>query len=338
MKAAVWQGGKDIRIEDVAKPRTGPSEVLVRVKAVGICGSEMHAYEGLSKRRVPPLIMGHEFAGIVEEIGAGSSGLGIGDRVAVNPVVHCGKCEECLSGRTNICSARKHVGLDFPGAFAEYVTIPSRVCYRIPESMSFEMAALAEPISVGIHAAAVANLTQEDLVLVLGSGIIGLSCLIASKQKAQKTFVSDMFDSRLSFAGFFGADVTIDASKKDTVEEVKRITSGRGVDAAIEAVGIEPTVRQAVASVKDAGRVTLVGNLEENARINISHITLKEIQINGSYGRTQEDFMNALRVLEKTGESTLRLITHTFPLSRTAEAFETISTQKQNTMKVVLYP
>lgn len=132
MKAAIWYGGKVIRIEDVAKPRAGPAEVLIRVKAVGICGSEIHAYEGRSKRRTPPLLMGHEFAGIVEELGEGPTELVPGDRVVVSPAVHCGACEECLSGRTNTCRARRHVGLDFPGAFAEYVTVPEHICYRMP--------------------------------------------------------------------------------------------------------------------------------------------------------------------------------------------------------------
>jgi threonine dehydrogenase-like Zn-dependent dehydrogenase len=338
MKAAVWYGGKDIRIEDVAKPRAGPAEVLIRVKAVGICGSEIHAYEGLSKRRVPPLVMGHEFAGIVEEVSEGPTELALGDRVVVSPAVHCGACEECLSGRTNTCQARRHVGLDFPGAFAEYVRVPNCVCYRMPDSIGFEEAALAEPLSVGAHATSVANVRDGDIVLVLGSGIIGLSCLIGAREKAKLILVSDVFDSRLNFARLFGADATIDASTTDTVAEVQRITSGRGVDVAMEAVGVEQTVRQAVSSVKEAGRVTLVGLLEETARLSILQIGLKEIQVKGSYGRTDNDFRNALRLLEMRGPTIRRLITHTFPLDRISEAFETMSTQKRSTMKVLLLP
>ncbi|MGD0549596.1 MAG: alcohol dehydrogenase catalytic domain-containing protein [Candidatus Bathyarchaeia archaeon] len=338
MKAAVWYGGKDIRIEEIEKPRAGPSEVLIRVKAVGICGSEMHAYEGLSKRRVPPLVMGHEFAGIVEELGEGQTDIGVGDRVVVSPAVHCGACEECLSGRTNVCRARRHVGIDFPGAFAEYVTMPSHVCYRIPESAGFEEAALAEPLSVGTHATGIAKVTDEDTVLVLGCGIIGLSCLIAAREKARTTLVSDVLDSRLNFARLFGADATIDASTMDAVAQVQRMTSGRGVDVALEAVGLEQTARQAVSSVKEAGRVVLVGLFEEMARLNILQIALKEIQITGSYGRKDKDFRNALRLLETRGPTIRRLITHTFPLDRVSEAFETISSQKQSAIKVLLLP
>lgn len=169
MKAAVWYGGKDIRVEDLPRPIVGPGEALIRVKAVGICGSELHAYEGLSKRRVPPLVMGHEFAGVVEEVDKRSTGMTIGDRVAMHPAIHCGICQQCLSGRTNICRARSHVGLDFPGAFAEYVKAPTRAFHRIPDSMSFEEATLAEPLSVGVHAASITNVRDGDVVLILGS-------------------------------------------------------------------------------------------------------------------------------------------------------------------------
>jgi L-iditol 2-dehydrogenase len=339
VKVAVWYGGKDIRIEDTSKPRAGPSESVIRVKAVGICGSDLHSFESLSKRRIPPLVMGHEFAGIVEEIGRESpDNIAVGDRVVVNPVIHCGICEECLSGRTNICRARRHLGVDLPGGFAEYVRVPSNLCYRISPSTSFEEAALTEPLSVGTHATSVANLKHGDIVLILGSGIIGLSCLIAAREKAKMIVVSDMFDFRLNFARLFGADATIDAGATDTVEEVQRITSGRGVDVAIEAVGVEQTVRQAVSSVKRGGEVTIVGNLEENVRLNIPQITGREIQVNGCYGRTNRDFRDTLKLLERDRSSIGRLVTHTFPLDRISDAFETSSTQKNNAMKVLVLP
>jgi len=338
MKAAVWYGGKDIRIEDVAIPTVGPEEVLIKVKAVGICGSELHAYEGLSKRRIPPLVMGHEFAGVIEKLGERSTGLGLGDRVVVDPAVPCGVCELCLSGQTNICRARRHVGIDFPGAFAQYVKVPNRACYKISDSMSFEEAALAEPLSVGTHAASLANVRDGDVVLILGSGVIGLSCLIAARERAGTILVSDLFDLRLSFAKLFGADAVIDASTVDPVSEVQRTTSGKGADTVIEAVGLEKTVGQAISSVKDGGRVMLVGMLDQTARVNILQITLKEIQVKGSYGRTSGDFRKGLTLLEKDPSAIRRLITQTFPLDSVSQAFETMSSKKQSTMKIVLVP
>jgi len=338
VKGAVWRGGKEIRIEDLARPTVGPDEALIRVKAVGICGSELHAYEGLSKRRVPPLVMGHEFAGVVEEIGERSTGIALGDRVTMQPAVPCGVCEQCLSGRTNLCRARRHVGLDFPGAFAEYVKAPTRALYRIPDSISFEEATLAEPLSVGIHAAAVSNVRDGDFVLVLGSGVIGLSCVIATHEIARTILVSDLVRSRLEFARSFGAEALIDASRVDPVEEVQRMTSGREVDVVIEAVGLEKTVAQAISSVREGGRVTIVGLLDETVRVNILAIALKEIQLKGSYGRTEEEFRKSLEILERDAPTIRRLITHRFPLDHILEAFETMSKEKQNTMKVLVTP
>jgi len=338
MRAAVWHGGKDIRIEDVPRPTIGLDDALIKVKAVGICGSELHAYEGLSKRRVPPLVMGHEFAGVVEEIGERSNGIRIGDRVVAEPAVPCGVCEQCSSGRTNVCRLRRHVGLDFPGAFADYVKMPSRACHLIPESVPFEAATLAEPLSVGAHSVRLASIGGRDAVLILGAGVIGLSCLIAAREKAKTVLASDLFDSRLGFAKSFGADAVIDASRVDPVKEVQRLSSETGVNVAIEAVGLEKTVNQAISSVKEAGRVILVGLLDETARVGILQITVKEIQVSGSYGRTSKDFNDALALLERNLSKISRLVTHTFSLDGVSQAFETASKEKQRVIKVVLVP
>ena len=338
MKAAIWHGGRDIRIEDLPKPVAGPEEILVKVKAAGICGSELHAYEGLSKRRSPPLVMGHEFAGVVEEVGERIAGMKVGDRVTMHPAVACQVCEQCLSGRMNLCRARAHVGIDFPGTFAEFVKAPGRAFYRIPDSISFEEATLAEPLSVGIHTAGLSNIRDGDVVLILGSGVIGLSCLIAAREKRGTLLVSDLVGSRLDFARSLGADAVIDASKVDPPEEVRRMTAGRGVDTVIEAVGLEKTVDQAISSVKCGGRVTIVGLLEEIIRVNILQVALKEIELNGSYGRTDGDFKSSLTVLEENVPKIRRLITHSFPLDHIAEAFETMSKEKATAMKIVVIP
>jgi len=338
MKAAVWHGGRDIRIEDLPRPRAGPDEVVISVRAVGICGSELHAYEGLSKRRTPPLVMGHEFAGIVVEAGDRSSGITVGDRVTVDPAVPCGICEQCLQGRTNVCRARRHVGLDFPGAFAEYVKMPGRACYKIPDSMPFDVATLAEPMSVGVHAVRVGSISEQDVVLVMGSGIIGLSCLISGREKAKRIIVSDLLDSRLALARSFGSDATIDASKVDAVQELRRLTEKRGADVVLEAVGVEKTVAQAISSVREAGRVVLVGLLDETARLNILDITLREIQVKGSYGRTNDDYRKSLDILQLNLSTIRPLITHTFPLDQINQAFETMSKERQTAVKVVIAP
>jgi threonine dehydrogenase-like Zn-dependent dehydrogenase len=280
--------------------------------------------------------MGHEFAGVVEEIGERSNGMGIGDRVVAEPSVACGVCEQCSSGRTNVCRLRRHVGLDFPGAFADYVKMPSLSCHLIPESLS--PATLAEPLSVGTHSVRLASIGGRDVVLILGSGVIGLSCLVAAREKAKTVLVTDLFDSRLGFAKSLGADAVIDASRVDPVKEVQRLSSETGVNVAIEAVGLEKTVNQAISSVKEAGRLILVGLLDETARVGILQITVKEIQVSGSYGRTSKDFNDALTLLERNLSKISTLVTHTFSLTDVSQAFETASKEKQRAIKVLLVP
>jgi L-iditol 2-dehydrogenase len=338
MKAAVWHGGRDIRIENLPKPTANYNEVVIRVKAVGICGSELHAYEGISKRRTPPLVMGHELAGVVEEIGEGVTRIGHGDRVTMEPAVPCGLCEQCLTGRMNLCKSRRHIGLDFQGAFAEYVKAPSQVLHKIPPSVSFEEATLAEPLSAGLHAMSIARIGDGDSVLIIGAGVIGMSCLIAARERAKTAIMSDIVDFRLEVARSLGADILIDSSKVDPVGEVERITNGRGVDIAIEAVGLEKTVGQAVSAVREGGRVTVVGMLDETIRVNIMKVVTREIQLSGSYGRTNEDFKNSLILLERRAPTIRRLITHKLDLDKASEAFEILSKMKHSSMKVVLIP
>jgi len=340
MNAAVWYGGKNIRVEKVPKPVPVPGEALVKVKAVGICGSDLHAYQGVSKRRTPPLIMGHEFSGIIEEISQRTTPteLRVGDRVTMLPAIPCGRCEQCLSGRMNLCRTRAHIGLDFPGAFAEYVKAPLDSFNRIPDSISFDEAALVEPLSIGLHAVNLTGVTEMRDVLILGCGVIGLSCLIWMRKKAGRIIVSDLIDFRLSCAKSYGADTIVNSREQDVVEEVRKMTGTRGVDTAIEAVGLERTIEEASLSVKEGGRITVVGMLDEIIRVNILRIVLKEIQLEGSYGRTENEFMKTMSTLETDAHEFRRLITHRFSLTDISRAFETICDSKQNTIKVILNP
>jgi len=251
VKVAMWHGGKDIRIEDAPKPRIKRGEALIRVRAVGICGSELHVYEGISKRRVPPLVMGHEFSGEVAEVEDGGCGNPKGDRVAVEPIIRCGTCEQCARGRSNICSNMRLMGLHMTGAFAEYVAVPAEKCYKIPDNVSFEEGSTAEPLSVGLHAVNRASIGLGDAVVVLGAGVIGLMSVQAAKiAGAAKVLVTDLFDYRLKLARKLGADAVINVKEEDPVKVVMELTDGKGVDAILEAVGIQKTMQQAMTMVK----------------------------------------------------------------------------------------
>jgi threonine dehydrogenase-like Zn-dependent dehydrogenase len=189
-----------------------------------------------------------------------------------------------------------------------------------------------------MHVKGLARFSERDTVLIIGAGVIGLSCVIGAKQRGTRVLISDVFDSRLEFAKIFGADWLINAKASDTVREVQRVTSGRGVDVAVDAVGVELTIRQAVSSAKQAGRVVLVGNLVENALVSILEVTSREIQVNGSYGRTDGDFRQALKLLGEGQWNVRPLITQRFPLDQVSEAFEFSAKQMDKSVKVLLLP
>ncbi|MEM3062996.1 MAG: alcohol dehydrogenase catalytic domain-containing protein, partial [Nitrososphaerota archaeon] len=211
MKAAIWYGGKNIRIEDVPEPEISDNDVLIKVKAVGICGSELHAYEGISERRKPPLIMGHEFSGEVIEVGKNVKNLVKGDRVAVDPIIRCLKCEQCLNGRSNICENMRLIGLHTPGAFSEYIAIPAEKCYKMPDNLSFEEASMVEPMSVGVHAVNLASMKiNSDVAIIGGTGVIGLCTLQALRTVgAGRIICTGTRENKLRIAEKLGANILI---------------------------------------------------------------------------------------------------------------------------------
>lgn len=339
MKAAVWYGGKDVRIEDVPEPRLNEHEVLIRVKSVGICGSDAHAFEGKSKRRVPPLIMGHEFAGIVADIGSEVSEFQNGDRIVVEPIISCGVCEPCSIGKSSICTKVKVVGLHTPGAFAEYVAVPARKCYKLPDNVSFDEGALMEPLAVGMRAVNITPTNVSDDVLVIGSGTIGLMVLQVAKHRVGgKVFVSDLIDHKLALAKRLGADETIDIRRENLIDRIHELTGGRGIDVVIEAVGIQDTVHQALAAVKRGGEVTIAGLFEPIIQIDMIRIVPSELTIRGSYSYSGLDFKKSLDLAANGRVQLKPLITHTFPLGEVRKAVDVITDGKEKHIKILLRP
>ncbi len=339
MKAAVWYGGKDIRIEDTPKPTVRSHDVLVRVRSVGICGSELHAYEGISKRRRPPLIMGHEFSGEITELGGNAEYLSEGDRVAVDPVIRCGACDQCLRGQGNVCRNLRLTGLHTSGAFAEYVSAPARNCHKLSDNVSFEEGSVAEPVSVAVHAVNRTPIKLGDTVAVIGAGIIGLTVLQAAKLAgAARVFVTDILDYRLDFARRVGADMTVNSAAENPVEKIRKATDGLGVDVALEAVGLEVTVRQAMEMAAIGGKLTIIGNLTKTMTLDIQDAVLKEFDIKGSYCYTQEDFRRAVNFIEDRRIDAKSLITNVFPLDEAEKGFELLHKKTDRVLKVLLKP
>lgn len=337
MKAAVWQGPRQVSVGDIAIPRISSDEVLVRVKACGICGSDLHAYEGLSARRTPPLVLGHEFTGIVEEVGKDVKTLRVDDRVVVNPIIHCGACKQCLMGMHNECKNRTVLGLNRPGAFARLISVPYDRCFELPENVSFEEGALTEPLSVSLHAANIVPVQLSDTIAVMGSGIIG-SLLIQLLNLKGSTDIAaiDISDSRLAFAKKIGAKIIINSQQSDPVHEAMRWTDNSGVDVVFEAVGIQQTVVQAMRMLDNCGKMVLVGLLQRSAEIDIMNLTAKELRLVGAYVYLDHEFKTAISLIADRRVDVKAMISHTLRLDRIAEGFEAMA--RGEAMKVIVVP
>lgn len=337
MKAAVWYGGKDIRIEDVPKPKIKDDEVLVKVRAVGICGSELHAFEGVSQRRTPPLVMGHEFSGEIVELGKNVNNLKIGEKVTVDPLKRCGTCTPCVRGQGSVCRNVKLLGLHTSGAFAEYVAVPALNCYVLPENVSFEEGAMAEPLAVGIRAVNSTDVRLGDTTVVIGAGIIGTMTLKAAKAAgAGLLIVSDVVDYRLDYSKKLGADITINSKTDDPVTKVMELTNGSGADVVFEAVGLEATVQQGLRMLGIGGKLTIIGMLSKNMNLDVLSIVTRELQIRGSYAYAQDDFRRALNYLCNRKIDVKSLITNIMPLEKVKDGFEMLSEKRGNVLKIIL--
>ncbi|MCJ7571572.1 MAG: galactitol-1-phosphate 5-dehydrogenase [Candidatus Thermoplasmatota archaeon] len=336
MKAAVWYGEKNIQIEEIPLPVISDDEVLVKTKAVSICGSDLHAYKGVSKRRKPPLVMGHEFSGEIIRTGKNVRNLKTGDRVVIEPIISCGVCRSCNKGKTNACGNRKLIGLHTTGAFAEYVNVRGEKCHKIPQTITFEEASLVEPLAVAVHAVNITPIRKNDTIVIIGSGTIGLmTCQVAKYSGAGKIFAVDTIDYKLEQIKKLGAYQVINANKEDPV---KKVLADGGVDVVFEAVGLQKTVQQALTMVTAAGEVTIIGMLEAKMELDMLDVTVKEIEIRGSYGYTTKDFKQALNLIASKKVNVKPLITHVLPLDDIAKGFDILAQEKERVIKVVLKP
>jgi len=339
MKAAIWYGGKDVRVEEIPEPDVGDCDVLVRVRAVGICGSDLHAYEGISRRRVPPLVMGHEIAGEIADTGRDVKGLKRNDRVVVYPVLSCGECEYCRCGNENLCRDIRFMGLHVLGGFAEYVAVPADRCYKIAPGLAFEKACLTEPLAVAVHVADSSRMRVNDSILIIGAGAVGsMITQVVRLRTSGQIIVTDILDSRLDLAKKLGADVAINSREKDAVEEILTLTDGKGVDVSIEVVGIQSTVQQALASVKKGGTIIAVGLLEKNMEIDMMRVVTNQLELHGSYIYSDYDFRSSISLIANDKVNLQPYLTHIFALEDAQKGFEEMTTNKENVLKVILKP
>jgi 2-desacetyl-2-hydroxyethyl bacteriochlorophyllide A dehydrogenase len=338
MKALVYHGPEDLRYEEIEDVRPAKDEVLVKIKAVGICGSDVHGYLGITGRRTPPMVMGHEFSGVVEEVGSEVASVKAGDRVAPYPVVFCGECEFCREGKMHICLNKRALGvLDCNGAMAEYVCVPEKVIFKLPESVSYNVGSLIEPMAVSYRGVNNAGDISGKNVLVVGTGTIGLLALAHVKMRnPAKIFVTDLSDSRLEVAKKMGADVVINPSKENVDEIIKAQTGGLGVDVAIEAVGATPTVQQAMASLKLGGTAVWIGNSAKMININMQEIVTRELKVFGTFLYTFKEFGECVELLGSGKLNVEPIISATASLEEGIDYFKQLAKDPGSLIKVVL--
>jgi L-iditol 2-dehydrogenase len=342
MKVLLLSRYKHLEIVDIPEPAPGPAEVLVHVAACGICGSDVHGYDGSSGRRVPPIVMGHEAAGRIARVGDGVRGFAAGDRVTFDSTIYCGACAPCRRGEINLCDSRQVLGVSCPdyrraGAFAEFVVVPSRIVYRLPDSLPFAEAAMLETVAVALHAVSLAQVSPDSTALVLGAGMIGLLALQALRVAGcSRVLVADIDRSRLKLAQEIGSTATLPA-EAGLHRQILELTDGAGVDLAVEAVGRNETVGAAIESVRKGGTVVLVGNISPEVTLPLQKAVTRQIRLQGSCASAGE-YPRAIELLVSGAIKVKPLITAVAPLDDGPKWFERLHAREPNLMKVVLTP
>ncbi|MGI6558256.1 MAG: zinc-dependent alcohol dehydrogenase [Limnochordia bacterium] len=339
MRAAVLKENYRIVLEDVKEPSPGPGEVKIQVRVTGICGSEVHAFKGTHPYRKPPVILGHELAGDIVEVGSDVEGLKVGDRVTVEPQIGCERCYMCRRGLNNLCESKIVLGTqEWPGSFAEYIIAPAKVVYRLPDGLSYEEGVMVEPLAVGVHAVRWSEMGLGDSVLVLGAGTIGLVTIMAARQAgARRIFATDVLDFNLAKARELGATHTINVRQKDPVSVVLEETKGKGADVAFITAAASPVVEQAIKAVRKRGKALLIGFFEGPAdNLEIFPLTAKEIDLRGCLMYTAEGFQNTLDMVAEGQLDSRPLITEVLDIAQAQEGLEVMDKRTRDAVKILL--
>jgi L-iditol 2-dehydrogenase len=342
MKALLLSQYRHLELTDLATPEPGRDEVLIRVAACGICGSDVHGYDGASGRRIPPIVMGHEAAGTIAAVGEGIRSLSKSERVTFDSTIYCGECSPCVRGDINLCDRREVLGVSCgeyrrAGAFAEFVVVPARIVHRLPENLSFAEAALLEAVAVALHAVSLVPIAPGSTALVVGAGAIGLLLQQALRVAGcSSVFVSDVDPTRLKLSLELGA-TALSSSGIHLAHQVLQLTNGSGVDIAVEAVGKAETVNAAIDSVRKGGSVVLVGNISPEVTLPLQKVVTRQIRLQGSCASAGE-YPRAIELVSGGAIRVRPLITAVAPLVEGPQWFERLYAREPNLLKVVLTP
>jgi len=344
MKALLLTAPSRLEFTDFPDPVPGDDDVLLRIRACGICGSDIHGWDGSTGRRRPPLIMGHEASGEVAAVGRNVERWKKGDRVTFDSTIYCGQCAYCRNGQVNLCDNRRVVGVApveyrQHGAFAEHVVVPPRILYALPDNLSYRQAAMIEPVSIAVHAVQRVKVNPADTAVVVGAGMIGLFVIQVLRWAGAKQIVAvDLADNRLALAKELGATHTLRSDTCDVPAEVAKLTGGQGAELAFEVVGISPTLNLALATLKRGGSAVLVGNLTPKTEFPMQAVVTRELTLYGTCSSAGE-YPLCLDLIAKGIVRVEPMISAVAPLADGVAWFEKLSAKDgAKYMKVILEP
>jgi len=342
MKAArFYKVGEPLKIEMVPIPEIGPEEVLIDVKACGICGSDIHiVYEGVTPTPYTPITLGHEPSGVIEKVGSEVTDWKTGDRVTINPFLTCGKCANCLSGNSQICLSRRVIGIHAEGGLAEFLKVPAKNLVRLPQPIPFDQGAIiADAVATPFHAITRrGNLRAGEKVAVFGCGGLGIHGVQISKICGASLVIAiDTIDHSLERAKKVGADEVINPLREKTVEKIKKLTDGMGVDLALEFIGLKQTIEEAVRCVRIGGKVVVVGLGPENIVLPPPTAFVRtELSFLGSYGSTNLEIQNVVDLLASGKLDLSGSITERVSLEETKKGLEHLHQKIGNPIRIVV--
>ena len=341
MKAMVWEAARTMAMREAPMPQAAADEILVKVAHAGICGSELGGYLGHNALRKPPLIMGHEFAGEIVELGSAAAsiqlGLGVGKRVTVNPLWYCGDCRYCRQGVNQLCQRRQLLGAHHPGAFAEYIRVPAKLALTLPTGMDTRIGALTEPVACAVRIAELAGDVAGEDCLIIGAGPIGLLALqMLQLNDARRVFIAEIDSARLQMGAELGG-IPIQPRDVDTAQTAISATDGTGVAVSVDAVGSAVTREQCVAATRASGRLILSGLHEERSIMPAADMIRREIQAKGAFAYSPDNFAEALDLL---GRGAVRLDPWIVeaPLQEAGKWFDRLIDAPGDVAKVLLVP
>lgn len=333
MKSVYLESPNDIKIKEIEKPVRKENEALIKIKSVGICGSDIGAYRGANPLVSYPRVIGHEIAGEVLEIGENSKGIKVGDRVIIDPYIYCGKCYPCSLGRTNCCTDLKVLGVHIDGGMVEYFTHPSEMLNKVPDNIPWEQVPAAEPLTIALHAIHRTKVTAGEHVVIIGAGAIGLLAALCAEAYGATSILMDIVDERLKFAEKLGIKHTINAMDKDAIEKINKITNGRMAEVVIEASGSNAAIRNTIDYVSYAGRIALTGWPKKETSIPTDMYTKKELDVRGSRTSAGE-FEEALKLMSSGTIDVKPIISKVVKLEDVPETVKELSEHPERYLKI----